>query len=68
MVQIVKNTSFASLVIGFAELSYNAKILNNSTFKPFLYFGAAAVLYFFICYPLSWYSMRLERRLTIARN
>ncbi|MGE4449977.1 amino acid ABC transporter permease [Castellaniella sp.] len=68
MVQIVKNTSFASLVIGFAELSYNAKILNNSTFKPFLYFGAAAVLYFLICYPLSWFSLRLERKLTIARS
>ncbi|MFV0282679.1 MAG: amino acid ABC transporter permease [Castellaniella sp.] len=68
MVQIVKNTSFASLVIGFAELSYNAKILNNSTFKPFLYFGAAAVLYFFICYPLSWFSLRLERKLTIAQD
>ncbi|MYN12411.1 ABC transporter permease subunit [Pusillimonas sp. TS35] len=68
MVQIVKNTSFASLVIGFAELSYNAKILNNATFQPFLYFGAAAVLYFIICYPLSWMSLRLERRLTIARG
>lgn len=68
MVQIVKNTSFASLVIGFAELSYNAKILNNATFKPFLYFGAAAVLYFIICYPLSWLSLRLERKLTLARN
>ncbi|MFA5663160.1 amino acid ABC transporter permease [Castellaniella sp.] len=66
MVQIVKNTSFASLVIGFAELSYNAKILNNSTFKPFLYFGVAAMLYFIICYPLSWLSLRLERRLTLA--
>ncbi len=68
MVQIVKNTSFASLVIGFAELSYNAKILNNSTFKPFLYFGAAAVLYFIICYPLSWLSLKLERKLTLARS
>lgn len=66
MVQIVKNTSFASLVIGFAELSYNAKILNNSTFEPFLYFGAAAVLYFIICYPLSWVSLKLERKLTLT--
>ncbi|CAM5222493.1 Polar amino acid transport system permease protein OS=Castellaniella defragrans OX=75697 GN=HNR28_001512 PE=3 SV=1 [Castellaniella defragrans] len=68
MVQMVKNTSFASLVIGFAELTYNAKILNNSTFEPFLYFGAAALLYFVICYPLSWLSLRLERKLTLARN
>ncbi len=68
MVQIVKNTSFASLVIGFAELSYNAKILNNATFKPFLYFGVAAMLYFAICYPLSWMSLKLERKLTLARS
>jgi polar amino acid transport system permease protein len=68
MVQMVKNTSFASLVIGFAELTYNAKVLNNSTFEPFLYFGAAAVLYFIICYPLSWLSLRLERKLTLTGN
>ncbi len=68
MVQIVKNTSIASLVIGFAELSYNAKILNNATFQPFLYFGLAAVLYFIICYPLSRLSMKLERRLNVSRG
>lgn len=66
MVQIVKNTSIASLVIGYAELSYNAKILNNSTFEPFLYFGLAAVLYFVICYPLSRWSRQLERRLNVS--
>ncbi|REM66339.1 ABC transporter permease subunit, partial [Mycobacterium tuberculosis] len=32
LVQIIKNTSIASLVVGYAELSYNAKVLNNSTF------------------------------------
>lgn len=68
MVQIVKNTSIASLVIGFAELSYNAKILNNATFQPFLYFGLAAVLYFIICYPLSRLSLKLERKLNISRG
>lgn len=68
MVQIVKNTSVASLVIGYAELSYNAKILNNSTFEPFLYFGCAAILYFIICYPMSRWSRELERRLNVARG
>jgi polar amino acid transport system permease protein len=66
MVQIVKNTSIASLVIGYAELSYNAKILNNSTFEPFLYFGLAAMLYFAICYPLSRWSRQLEGRLNVS--
>lgn len=68
MVQIIKNTSIASLVIGFAELSYNAKILNNSTFQPFLYFGCAAVLYFAMCYPLSRWSRGLERKLNVSRG
>ncbi len=68
LVQIVKNTSIASLVIGFAELSYNAKILNNATFQPFLYFGLAAILYFLICYPLSRLALRLERRLNLSRG
>ncbi|MDE2456698.1 MAG: amino acid ABC transporter permease [Burkholderiales bacterium] len=68
MVQIVKNTSIASLVIGFAELSYNAKVLNNSTFQPFVYFGAAALLYFAMCYPLSRWSRVLERRMRAGRG
>lgn len=68
MVQVVKNTSIASLVIGYAELSYNSKILNNSTFEPFLYFGCAALLYFAICYPMSRWSRKLERRLNVSRS
>ena len=66
-VQIIKNTSVASLVIGFAELSYNAKVLNNSTFQPFVYFGAAALLYFAMSYPLSRWSLALERKLNASR-
>jgi polar amino acid transport system permease protein len=68
MVQIIKNTSIASLVIGFAELSYNAKVLNNSTFQPFIYFGCAAILYFAMCYPLSRWSRTLERKLNASRG
>lgn len=68
MVQIIKTTSVASLVIGFAELSYNAKVLNNSTFQPFLYFGCAALLYFAMCYPLSRWSRTLERKLNASRG
>ena len=35
MVQIVKNTSLAS-VIGFVELARAGQIVNNSTFEPFV--------------------------------
>ena len=67
LVQIVKNTSLAS-VVGFVELSQAGKLINNSTFQPFRVFIAVAVLYFMICYPLSAWSQRLERRLNVGRR
>ncbi|ARJ68678.1 amino acid ABC transporter permease [Paracoccus contaminans] len=65
LVQIVKNTSY-SVVIGFFDLTYSAKVINNSTFKPFTVFTIAALLYFAICFPLSLCARRLERRLRRA--
>ncbi|MDN5843146.1 MAG: amino acid ABC transporter permease [Alcaligenaceae bacterium] len=62
LVQIVKNTSYA-VVIGFFDLTYSARVINNSTFKPFVVFTAAALIYFAMCYPLSVLSYRLERKL-----
>lgn len=63
LVQIIKNSSYA-VVIGFFDLTYSARVVNNSTFKPFVVFSIAALIYFAICYPLSSLSYRLERRLT----
>lgn len=68
MVIIVKNTSVSSLVTGYAELTYNAKVLNNATFQPFLYFGLAGLLYFALCYPLSLKSRAMERKLDVANR
>jgi polar amino acid transport system permease protein len=62
LVQIVKNSSYA-VVIGFFDLTYSARVVNNSTFKPFVVFTLAALLYFAICYPLSSLAYRLEKRL-----
>lgn len=62
LVQIIKNSSYA-VVIGVFDLTYSARVVNNSTFKPFVVFSIAAVIYFAICYPLSSLSYRLERRL-----
>jgi polar amino acid transport system permease protein len=61
MVQIVKNTSLAS-VIGFVELARAGQILNNSIFEPFAIFAAVAAFYFALCYPLSVASRYLERK------
>jgi polar amino acid transport system permease protein len=67
MVQIVKNTSVAS-IIGFVELARAGTLMNNVTFQPFWVFGSVAVLYFILCWPLSIMSQRLERRLHVSRR
>jgi polar amino acid transport system permease protein len=61
MVQIIKNTSLAS-VVGFVELARSGQILNNSVFEPFLVYVIIAGAYFCLCFPLSRWSQRLERR------
>jgi len=67
MVQIVKNTSIAS-VIGMAEMTYIGKLINNATFQPLRTYLVIAALYFALCYPLSWLSRRLERKLNVAHR
>lgn len=66
MVQIVKNTSLAS-VIGFVELARAGQIVNNSTFEPFAIFSCVAAIYFALCYPLSLASRYLERKAHAGR-
>jgi len=67
MVQIIKNTSIASIV-GFAELTYTGKVINNSTFQPFLIYMIVGAIYFCLCYPLSRWSRVLERRLHVGHR
>jgi polar amino acid transport system permease protein len=62
LVQLIKNTSLAS-VIGVAELSREAQLVNGATFAPFLVYGCVCVLYFALCYPLTAWSRVLEVRL-----
>lgn len=62
LVQVVKNTSLASIV-GYVELTRAGQIINNATFQPFTVFLVVAGLYFALCFPLSLLSHRLERRL-----
>ena len=67
MVQIVKNTSLAA-TIGFVELVRAGQMINNATFRPFVVFVLIAALYFALCYPLSAWSQRLERRFDVAHR
>ncbi len=67
LVQIMKNTSLAS-VVGFVELAQAGKLVNNSTFQPFLVYLLVAAIYFAMCYPLSAWSRGLERKLNVGRR
>jgi len=61
-VQVVKGTALAS-IIGFIELSKASTMITNATFKPFTVYAVTALLYFALCWPLSAWSRRLERKL-----
>jgi polar amino acid transport system permease protein len=65
LVQLIKGTSLAS-IIGFVELTRAAQVINNATFQPFTIFGIVALTYFIVCWPLSAYSRRMERKLALA--
>ncbi|WP_108125011.1 amino acid ABC transporter permease [Saccharospirillum mangrovi] len=66
-VQVIKGTALAS-VIGFVELTKAGTMLNNATFEPFKVFAFVALIYFALCYPLSWYSKTLEKKFYVARK
>ena len=66
LVQLIKNTSLASIV-GMIELSRRAQMINSTSFEPFVVFGLTAVLYFCLCFPLTRFSRWLEQRLAEAR-
>jgi len=63
LVQLIKSTALAS-IIGFSELIRASQILANATFQPFQIYGAVAIIYFAICYPLTIGSRVLERKLS----
>ena len=60
LVQLVKGTALTS-VIGFRELTRTGDILTNATFRPFAVYGLVALIYFFLCFPITRLAARLER-------
>ena len=65
LVQMVKSTALAS-IIGFKELTKTAEILTNATFAPTLIYGLVALIYFALCFPLTYYARALEKKLAAA--
>lgn len=62
LVQVIKGTALAS-VIGFVELTKAGTMITNATFQPFLVYSLVALLYFALCFPISFYSRILEAKL-----
>jgi polar amino acid transport system permease protein len=65
MVQIIKGTSLA-YIIGFHDLMSIGKRWANAPVEgtePFIIYPIMALIYFALCFPLSAWSRRLERRL-----
>lgn len=67
MVQVIKSTSLTS-ILGFVELTRAAQLVNNTTYRPLLVFSIVSVIYFALCWPLSFASRRLEARLARGRT
>ncbi|HSW05390.1 amino acid ABC transporter permease [Aquabacterium sp.] len=61
-VQVIKGTALAS-VLGFIELTKAGTMISNATFRPFTVYAFVALLYFALCFPVSAYAHRLERKL-----
>lgn len=59
-VQVVKGTAVTS-IIGFVELSKASTMITNATFQPFTVFAFTGLIYFALCWPLSFASRYLER-------
>ena len=62
LVQVIKGTALAS-VIGFIELTKAGTMITNATFQPFRTYACVALMYFALCWPISAWSRRLERKL-----
>jgi polar amino acid transport system permease protein len=62
LVQLIKGTSLAA-IIGFTELARTGQQLSNITYRPLLVYSVIGAVYFVICWPVSWFGRRMERRL-----
>ena len=61
MVQVIKGTSLAA-IIGCTEITRAGQIINNATFQPLIVFSVVGATYFALCWPLSFWAGRIEKR------
>lgn len=64
VLSLIKDSAFAGIV-GYIEYMRSTQILINRTHETWLLLLGAGLLYFLICYPVSQYSRRLERKIVV---
>jgi polar amino acid transport system permease protein len=67
LVQVVKSTALTSIV-GLTELTKTGTMITNAAFRPFPIYGMVALIYFAMCFPLTWYARVLEHRYQRSRH
>ena len=65
LVQLIKGTSLAAIV-GFTELSRTGQQLSNITYRPLLIYSVIGLIYFIVCWPVSLFGKRMERKLAVG--
>ncbi len=70
MVQIIKGTSLVYIIDYNDVMRWGKKIANAQLegAEPFVIFPMVALIYFSLCFPLSYYSRRLEKKLLLQRG
>jgi len=65
LTRMIKSTTFAYLIGAVELVKVGQQIIefhNKNDFAPFVIYGLIFMVYFMICYPISLYSKRLERK------
>lgn len=65
LTRMIKSTTFAYLIGAVELVKVGQQIIefhNQNDFAPFVIYGLIFMLYFVICYPMSLYASRLEKR------
>ncbi|MNH04613.1 L-cystine transport system permease protein TcyB [compost metagenome] len=65
LVGLIKGTSLTA-IIGFTELTRAGQVVSNNTFQPLVIFAIVGAFYFCLCWPLSLWSDRLEKKTSLT--
>jgi ABC-type amino acid transport system permease subunit len=64
VLSLIKDSALAG-VVGYVEYMRSTQILITRTHETWLLLLCAGLFYFIICYPVSRYSRRLERKMVV---